>query len=88
MEAIERGLSVRQFVLDRKTQHPSLCDAYNRCVHWLELFRSVHLEYAQRYIHKQSQRGAKNPVNVGTGGTPFISYLRKHRDETSKHRIE
>ncbi|HWP60674.1 MAG TPA: indoleamine 2,3-dioxygenase [Candidatus Acidoferrales bacterium] len=87
VEFVERGPSIRRFVLDHKTSHPSLREAYNACIHWLELFRSVHLEYAQTYIHKQNQRGPKNPVDVGTGGTPFIPYLRKHRDETNKHRI-
>jgi indoleamine 2,3-dioxygenase len=87
IEAMELGPSIRRFVMDRKTRSPSLCDAYNACIHWLELFRSLHLEYAEKYIHKQSQREPHNPVNVGTGGTPFIRYLKKHRDETKKHRI-
>lgn len=87
IESIERGPSIRRFVLDHKTSQPSLCDAYNACVHSLELFRSIHLEYAERYVHKQSQRQPKNPVDVGTGGTPFMPYLKKHRDETKKHQI-
>lgn len=87
IEAIEQGPSIRQCVLDHRRSRPSLCDAYNACIHWLELFRSTHLEFAQRYIQKQSQRGPHNPVGVGTGGTPFIPYLKKHRDETAKHRI-
>lgn len=87
IEAIEQGPSIRRYVLDQRKRCPSLCDAYNACIHWLELFRSTHLEYAERYIQKQSQRGAHNPVEVDTGGTPFIPYLKKHRDETAKHRI-
>ncbi len=87
VEAIERGPSIRQYVLEHRTSSPSLCAAYNECVRRLELFRSTHLEYAETYVQKQSQRGPQNPVEVGTGGTPFIPYLKKHRDETEEHRI-
>ena len=88
IEAIEQGPSIRHYVLDRRKGGPLLRDSYNACVHWLERFRSTHLEYAKTYIQKQMQSGANNPVDVGTGGTPFIPYLKKHRDETSQHNIE
>ena len=83
---IEQGPSIRQYVLDHRRQKKSLRDAYNGCVEWIERFRSVHLEYAKTYIQKQSER-SRNPTAVGTGGTPFTPYLKKHRDETSKHLI-
>jgi indoleamine 2,3-dioxygenase len=86
--AIEKGPSIRQYVLDQRASGPSLRDSYNACVHWLDRFRSTHLEYAKAYIQKQRQCGANNPVEVGTGGTPFIPYLKKHRDETTQHKIE
>ena len=53
----------------------------------MELFRSTHLEYARSYIAKQSQGGKRNPADVGTGGTPFVPYLKKHRAETAEHKI-
>jgi hypothetical protein len=84
LKAIEHGPSIRRYVLDQRKRCPSLCDAYNACIHWFELFRSMHLEYAERYIQKQSQRGPHNPVEIGTGGTLFIPYLKKHRDETGQ----
>ena len=61
--------------------------AYDECLHWLEAFRSTHLEYAASYIFAQSQSDAANPTTVGTGGTPFMPYLAKHRDETARHRL-
>ena len=87
IEAIEQGPSIRQYVLDRTEIHPGLRDAYNASIHWLERFRSTHLEYAKSYIQKQKPTGPNNPVEVGTGGTPFIDYLKKHRDETGDHTI-
>jgi indoleamine 2,3-dioxygenase len=54
----------------------------------LEAFRSLHLEYAAAYIFRQAQTDAKNPHAVGTGGTPFMEYLKKHRDETAEHVLD
>jgi len=30
---------------------------------------------------------AAYPTDVGTGGTPFMVYLKKHRDESASQRI-
>jgi len=87
IEAIEQGPSIRQYVIAHRYDQPALRDAYNTCVHWIGQFRSTHLEYAGRYIHQQSQHSPDNPTNVGTGGTPFMPYLKKHRDETMAHLI-
>jgi len=87
IEAIELGPSIRQYVIAHRQQQPALRDAYNACVRQISHFRSTHLEYAGRYIHSQSQHDADNPTTVGTGGTPFMRYLKKHRDETVTHEI-
>jgi indoleamine 2,3-dioxygenase len=82
---VEAGPSVRDYVLGHR--HRRLRDAYNAAVEGIELFRSTHLGYARNYIVKQSQGEKHNPTDVGTGGTPFVPYLKKHRAETGQHRI-
>ncbi|MEN2993052.1 MAG: hypothetical protein ABDH91_05820 [Bacteroidia bacterium] len=66
---------------------PRLRTLYNEAIHWIEQFRTKHLEYAAQYIARQHQRSMANPTSVGTGGTPFMPYLAKHRDETSAHKL-
>jgi indoleamine 2,3-dioxygenase len=83
---VEAGGSVRGAVRELRGSHPELAEMYDACLRWLEAFRSLHLEYAASYIHTQGG-GAANPSDVGTGGTPFMRYLAKHRDETAKHRV-
>lgn len=82
---VEAGASIRDCVAARSSSE--LREAYNACLRWLECFRAQHLEYAARYVQKQCPTGPENPTNLGTAGTPFIPYLRKHRDETARHRL-
>jgi len=85
--AVEAGPSVRGYVIQRHKKHPALREHYNAAVDGVERFRSTHLEYAHNYIVKQNRAEDHNPAHVGTGGTPFAPYLKKHRDETARHRI-
>jgi indoleamine 2,3-dioxygenase len=86
LEATESEPSTRVYVQSH-TDAPGLLDVYNECVEWVEKFRTKHLEYAVAYIANQAQRDPANPSQVGTGGTPFVKYLSKHRDETGPHAI-
>ena len=62
--------------------NPALTERYNDCVTRLAHFRTRHLEYAATYINQQSRDRKGNAVDIGTGGTPFMKYLKKHRNET------
>jgi indoleamine 2,3-dioxygenase len=88
IEKVETRSNVKSYILDSKL----LTNQYNKCLEEIRIFRAQHLEFAATYIHKQSQ--INNPFGrggstiTGTGGTPFMKYLKKHRDETQKQKIK
>lgn len=88
IEYCETESTIASLVKKHGKKNPKLVEAYNMCLTWLETFRSKHLEYANTYIHLQSQTktsvGSGGSTTVGTGGTPFMEYLTKHRDETAE----
>lgn len=85
---LENTSQVRDLIKDSQ----DCSNIYNACLEEIRAFRALHLEYAGTYIHKQSQ--IKNPFGrggstiTGTGGTPFMNYLKKHRDETENQKID
>ena len=88
IEKVEKQSNAKDIIFKSK----SLIHQYNKCLEEIRIFRAQHLEFAATYIHKQSQ--IKNPFGrggstiTGTGGTPFMKYLKKHRDETQKQKIK
>ncbi|THD61487.1 hypothetical protein [Phenylobacterium sp.] len=80
IDDVRRESGVRGFV--QRAGHGPLTQAYNAAVQAVADFRTRHLEYAASYIHMQGRKSAGNDTEIGTGGTPFMKYLKKHRDET------
>ena len=72
------------YARDHKGGNEMPWQAFRTCVQLLATFREAHIEYAKRYIHQQSERRESNPTAVGTGGTPFMTYLDKHLEETKR----
>jgi indoleamine 2,3-dioxygenase len=56
-------------------------DAFNEVLEAMARFREIHYGWANEYIHKR----ATDPR--GTGGTPYMEWLKQLIDETRAHRI-
>ena len=81
IEDIARRSNLRAFVV--ASGSPSLRAIFNANLEQVARFRTRHLEYAASYINKQAPKEPGNDPDVGTGGTPFMKYLKKHRDENA-----
>lgn len=93
IEAIEKGPSVRDFVLqclnEKRRGSKKLKEAYNRVIMALYRYFKLHRSYADIYINKKARRYAlhNEQGTYGTGGTRYMEYLTKHCQEILAHRI-
>lgn len=83
VDEVRASSRLRAFI--QASGKPALRELYNTCIRNLARFRTRHLEYAASYIARQHKDSAGNDTDVGTGGTPFMKYLKKHRDEAEQH---
>tara|TARA_B100000003_G_scaffold208969_1_gene231678 strand:- start:3192 stop:4382 length:1191 start_codon:yes stop_codon:yes gene_type:complete len=87
IEYAEKHSKLKEFISENK----GLKRIYDECLQEVSIFRTQHLQYAADYIHSQNTKstlfGSGGSKVRGTGGTPFMKYLKKHRDETDKSKI-
>lgn len=85
IEEVGTRADIRAAVLGRRA--PDAVAAYDECIAGLREFHQLHLRYAASYVHRQGRTSDANPTETGTGGTPFMKYLRLHLDNLTAHAI-
>jgi indoleamine 2,3-dioxygenase len=87
LENEDRMLRCRDWVASRSGASRLLADAYNDAIEEVYAFRRQHLIFAGAYIARQQPKSSSNPIGTGTGGTPFMVYLKDHAEQTLAHRV-
>jgi indoleamine 2,3-dioxygenase len=85
--ALRQRPSIRTFVRDHRHSERALVDAYNTCLTELARFRREHLRFTAQYLHAPKGAYGHATIEVGTGGTPFMPYLKQHAREVAEHLI-
>ena len=81
LEALTHQPSVREYIKQCKDR--DLIAGYNGAVEALAKFRSEHVILVTRYIVLQKKHSVNASLDLrGTGGTPFMSFLKQVRDNT------
>ncbi|CAB3981535.1 indoleamine 2,3-dioxygenase 2 isoform X2 [Paramuricea clavata] len=88
---VRKGPSVRNYV--ERSESDELLKIYNDCVDSVVQFRSFHIQVVTRYVtiqatkEKKHNEPVKNKLVYGTGGTEYMSFLKRVRSETSEVKI-
>jgi indoleamine 2,3-dioxygenase len=85
IEEVGTRVDIRGAVVGHRI--PEVVGAYDECIAGLREFHQLHLRYAANYVHKQGRGSDGNPTDTGTGGTPFMKYLRLHLDNIAAHAV-
>ena len=81
LEALSEQPSVREYV--RKSKDSRLVKSFNDAVEAFGRFRSDHVILVTRYIVMQKSHSINASLEEkGTGGTPFMLFLKQVRDDT------
>ncbi|HEX4248955.1 MAG TPA: hypothetical protein VH008_13915, partial [Pseudonocardia sp.] len=88
IEEVGPRVDLRGAVLSRRPA--DAVAAYDACIEAMRRFHDLHLRYAASYVHRQGRTSGSSTANdneTGTGGTPFMKYLKLHLDNISAHTI-
>ena len=86
LELLSRQPSVRDYAIHSGNQE--LIKSYNQAVDAFGEFRSDHVVLVTRYIVLQKKHSVNASLEEkGTGGTPFMTFLKQVRDDTVALRI-
>jgi len=81
LETLAHQPSVREYV--KQSRDSKLIASYNGAVDALAKFRSEHAIMVTRYIVNQKRHSVNTSLDMrGTGGTPFMMFLKNVRDDT------
>lgn len=86
LEALERQSSVHDYVA--RCGNADVALSYNEAIDAFVEFRCSHIVIVARYIVSQKKHSVNSSLEkMGTGGTDFMPFLKKLRDETTALKI-
>ena len=86
LQALGRQPSVREYVA--QSGDAEVIRSYNEAVDTFVDFRSSHIVVVTRYIVSQKKYSVNSSLEEkGTGGTEFMPFLKKLRDETTRLKV-